>query len=443
MCARIMVLFIGITLVLVGCTKEKMSHDPTEPNQDVTEVPVTPIVTDKFLGDIGELRITPYARNLQSGFSVYSSPLRFDKWLERPTNKPEYGRIVAAGTSIEMIVIGGSLSAGVKDGGLSREGQLGCYSNLVATQLGMIDFVTPVFEEPYSNGTGFDIRMNRSELFFNRVNNDLAILQAEAHGNPPVLRPFKGPNVSNFSVPWLTTWDIFAATWDSTRIGKGVNAFGVSWAPFLPYAWRFVPRAHFEQGTFYQHIRKTQSYNFYLLEDRGDYFLNAIRMKRPISQGALLYDMKEGEYHTLRLIKMLSYAGQKGVIMTVPRLRDLGITDWNVTVLNTNESQMYDTAVEINNGHFRKWAAEHDLALVDLENLYSDINNGRYTTEQGLKITGGLSGNFFSSDGIYPTTLGQAVIANEVIKAINIQYNSKIPLVDIRSYMSTIGVSID
>ncbi|MBC8153373.1 MAG: hypothetical protein H7Z72_10715 [Bacteroidetes bacterium] len=77
---------------------------------------------------------------------------------------------------------------------------------------------------------------------------------------------------------------------------------------------------------------------------------------------------------------------------------------------------------------------------MDLELIYSQIHRGRYTTGDGLQIDGSLRGNFFSSDGISPTALGQAVIANEVIKAINGTYQTSIPAISIRSYVQTIGL---
>lgn len=39
---------------------------------------------------------------------------------------------------------------------------------------------------------------------------------------------------------------------------------------------------------------------------------------------------------------------------------------------------------------------------------------------------------FFSLDGMYPSAIGQAMIANEVIKTINKAYNMDIPLISIR-----------
>ncbi|HWV29902.1 MAG TPA: hypothetical protein VN038_09630, partial [Dyadobacter sp.] len=91
------------------------------------------------------------------------------------------------------------------------------------------------------------------------------------------------------------------------------------------------------------------------------------------------------------------------------------------------------------NPSVRKFAEKYNLALVDLRAIYQEIHEGKYTTEDGLRIDASMKGNFFSSDGIYPTPLGQAVIANEVIKAINTKYGSHIPLINVGEFARIIS----
>jgi hypothetical protein len=40
-----------------------------------------------------------------------------------------------------------------------------------------------------------------------------------------------------------------------------------------------------------------------------------------------------------------------------------------------------------------------------------------------------VSGNFFSLDGYHPTEKGYALLANEMIRAVNTRYRAKIPMV--------------
>jgi hypothetical protein len=58
-------------------------------------------------------------------------------------------------------------------------------------------------------------------------------------------------------------------------------------------------------------------------------------------------------------------------------------------------------------------------------------------TDDGIKVNGKWpEGNFYSVDGLFPTAFGQAVIANEVIKFINSQYKTDIPLVNTRDFLN-------
>jgi len=45
-----------------------------------------------------------------------------------------------------------------------------------------------------------------------------------------------------------------------------------------------------------------------------------------------------------------------------------------------------------------------------------------------------ITGNAFSLDGVHLTPMGNAIVANLFIDAINAKYNSKVPKVDISLY---------
>ena len=69
------------------------------------------------------------------------------------------------------------------------------------------------------------------------------------------------------------------------------------------------------------------------------------------------------------------------------------------------------------------------------------VADGQITIGKNIPVNGKFGGNFFSSDGIYPSTIGQAFIANEVIKAINLQFKSKIQPIIIEKYLQSIGLA--
>ncbi len=78
-----------------------------------------------------------------------------------------------------------------------------------------------------------------------------------------------------------------------------------------------------------------------------------------------------------------------------------------------------------------------NVPLVDLDKLYKDINAGSYITHDGIKVNPSYpGGNFYSSDGIFPTAFGQAIIANEVIRIINLKYETNVPLIDTSKFLN-------
>ena len=100
------------------------------------------------------------------------------------------------------------------------------------------------------------------------------------------------------------------------------------------------------------------------------------------------------------------------------------------------EAQYNNDRIMHYNSTIKLIANEYQLAFVDLFDIYSKIAKGDYITSDGVKVDPSWpNGNFFSLDGIYPTAFGQAVIANETIKAINTTYGTAIPLINTREFL--------
>jgi lysophospholipase L1-like esterase len=106
----------------------------------------------------------------------------------------------------------------------------------------------------------------------------------------------------------------------------------------------------------------------------------------------------------------------------------------NQYVLDANEAALTKDYVVSYNTTIKSIAANKGLAVFD---AYTFLNNIK---QHGLVIDGVsinsnyISGGLFSLDGIHLTPRGYAIVANEFIKAINTQYNSTIPTVNIANY---------
>lgn len=78
--------------------------------------------------------------------------------------------------------------------------------------------------------------------------------------------------------------------------------------------------------------------------------------------------------------------------------------------------------------------------VFDLGKLYSDVSKGNYVTNDGVKIDGRWpEGDFYSTDGIHPSSLGHLIIANEIIKLMNTEKKLDIPYISTRTYLQSLN----
>ena len=106
----------------------------------------------------------------------------------------------------------------------------------------------------------------------------------------------------------------------------------------------------------------------------------------------------------------------------------------NALVLDAVEVGTVQTRTTALNAIIAGVANSKGLALFDANTFFSGVvRNG--TVVNGVNNTAAfISGNLFSLDGVHPTPRGYAVIANEMIKAINAKYGAAVPGVDATKY---------
>ncbi|KAA0993836.1 SGNH/GDSL hydrolase family protein [Dyadobacter aurulentus] len=393
--------------------------------------------------------------------------LKIEDWLSAPVPLADFGRILKAGQEMEMVAFGGGLTAGVMNGGITRESQQTNYTNLLAHQMGIKNFAMPLFEREHYNGTGYYVYRNTEDGYpqWDRVvNNTISVLP----GKPATMPKYQG-KISNYGLYWGgTEW--YVPGWGCENC-----------------ALTTLLASRFEG-----HVPTDLPYNFIVIEEFFDRWMHGIRTTSQIGgfdesfNGSIMNSGRITDYSINYVLH-----GKKGVIFTVPRYQDLPYMNWypmkkfqtvsitfdrngvadgavnsakpfsliptaklyniykrsksgvftanlpDIEVIDAQERHQSDPALYYNQ-KIRDYAAEKDLAVVDLFDLYQRIHQGGYKTDDGVLVDGTAYGNFFSSDGIYPTPLGQAIISNEVIKALNKHYGSKIPLIDIAGFAKAI-----
>ncbi len=77
-------------------------------------------------------------------------------------------------------------------------------------------------------------------------------------------------------------------------------------------------------------------------------------------------------------------------------------------------------------------AASFNYSVINWDELFNSLASTNGLAVNGVNFSATyITGNFFSLDGIHPTSQGYGIIANEFIKAINNKYSASIPLVDV------------
>lgn len=394
---------------------------------------------------------------------------------EKPAKAPDLSKIQKEPGKFRLVSVGGALSAGFRDGGLYREGQLTAFPNLVARQMG-ISFVQPLFSEAEGNGTGYKtIAGTQPIVNFKMVTNNLGTIQRNGETAYTDFISKDNIDIDQLAFP---------------QINKGLQFFHY---PVADKSYKYVDRAVKAE------VRNKYSKPWDWVNDQNaDLFIFEFGLDNTyeaVSNGAgfIAAGSQLPYYFTpeYELARSLAKKQQKGVILNVPevldfpyfkqitneKIRSLGVdlfvenNPYDPTihrliptsttekllkrelkgkvVLSTNDvitgndfnSELQTMSPQFYNTNFIGTASKDTgWPVVDIYGLYKRVLSGTYITDDGVTVNASWpnGGNFFSSDGVYPTAFGQAVIANEVIKTFNRHYGLEIPLIQTRSL---IGIS--
>jgi hypothetical protein len=133
--------------------------------------------------------------------------------------------------------------------------------------------------------------------------------------------------------------------------------------------------------------------------------------------------MEPGELVTLSIPLDSVKCNGMGSIQPIPDRYVLTLAEIAEIQAKINE---YNTII-------RAQALKHDLALADLNQLYKGLNTG--VLYNGINLSAEfVTGGAYSLDGRNLNPIGQALIANTFIEAINEKFNANIPFADVTKY---------
>jgi hypothetical protein len=393
------------------------------------------------------------------------------------------------------VAIGGSLTAGMRDWGLYQESQQTSFPNMLAIQMKLKNFRQPLFADAEYNGYGY--KLPTTNIFgspfpmYNAVINNLSIKSKDKH---VTLNSFIS-DVDNFGIPLLANYDAslggtlrgFSLRDDNPAIVK---------RPAEVYQERIATSLSSGFDPAYQDPKKARNS---VMQQKFDFFTLEIGLYDFLeSQGSPSFLNNMGiispAYNFLKYAQSIK---AKGCIANVPDIMDfpyynfittaqlkkaLGVTEVYVSptgraydanpaqdnfkylptpamdsIFSTKNKlikrgstykypisgtnyigglQIIQDNLKGVNALYSEWGKQFSYPVVDLYSMYKKIASGTYLTDAGTKVDPTFGkGNFYSSDGIYPTAFGQAIIANEFIRTFNAYYKTSIPLIQAEEYL--------
>lgn len=399
------------------------------------------------------------------------------------------------GKPLRYIAVGGSLTAGVRDGGYFNEGIQTSYPNLVARQMRLEKFEQPLFDASDYNGmarkvpSGFNCTGSPVPKFKMAVNNSGVELITDTDFS---LKKYLG-KVDNFSVMNLTTGN--SMLYPLSNLSRFTSKEGIkrfAGKPDQTYADLILEEnfdlISFETGwqeIWYWYIHRfPASLGTHIypdgINDLNKDNVSLIVEAAPMMHGKMtfmkkLHESKKAKYGyflNLPLLTDLPYfniVGKDDVNKVIGAVNKNMMFRENVIILPTSEiDSLLGSKVNVASKKglsFEKQLSQYsylteesqreiikstetfnqetislsksfNFPIVDINGLYKSIVKGTFVTDDGVRVDGSYpKGNFFSSDAIYPTAFGQAVIANEVIKTLNKFYKMSIPLINTREYL--------
>lgn len=385
----------------------------------------------------------------------------------------------------KFIAVGNSLTAGFADGGLYLEGQQAAFPVLMAAQMKVVgggSFQAPFFDPAQENGSGY-IRLKdlvNGSPVMESVTDKLAYRAADK------LTKYSG-EIHNLGVPGMRL--------DHSGVGV-IGAVNMYFERLLGDA-EVGTKSYLEFASGRNHT----FFSFWLgNNDALGYATNGAVDEGNGTTGLTSLPVFTAMYNNF--INALTANGQKGVVATIPDVTAvpffttvtraallaaaggaatdlyiqtkagpraatdqdmfvlplssaglLGVpNDFDIPygfhplnpiadkyVLDQSEAAEVKTRVNEFNTLIKQVAESKGLAVADVHAFLTMLKDNPNYGINGVRINSAfITGNAFSLDGIHLTPMGNAVVANLFIDAVNKKYNTMIPRVDITNYRGVI-----
>ncbi|MDZ7934483.1 MAG: hypothetical protein U5M51_05865 [Emticicia sp.] len=353
------------------------------------------------------------------------------------------------GKPLRYVAIGGSLTAGVRDGGYFNEGILTSYPNLIARQMKLKKFEQPLFDATDYNGFGRKVRTSFNPTGgpvpkFNEVKNNSGVESVDEkvtfNGkkyNDIKLKKYKNfTNLDNLAVPYISPIELY---FKPTISIDGIVPKSYSFSSRVSNDNKNINDEKDKDVSIYRRL-EYQKYDFVTIELGMDSYL---QLEHPFPQTMGLLRFYE-------IIDFLKNKKTKGAIANIPAITDLpyyyqvtveqlkkgvngqgifveaywdylnsstvkeitpeylvypnskidslgsskvhialkkGVNPYYPISFNGNFLSKTNYSLYLSDNNFlAKTAEKLGFALVDLHNIYKQIMQGSYITDDGIRV---------------------------------------------------------
>jgi lysophospholipase L1-like esterase len=317
------------------------------------------------------------------------------------------------------VALGDSLGEGVQSLDASYRSQPFGYVNLIATQLG-VNFPLPLIQDgptttvlSVTGRTRIDPTVETFDLAVSGADTTSILNQAAttpiANETDLVLSPRTGTQVQiaeSLQASFMTCW---IGSNDALSAVLAFDDLDASQLTPVP-----VFAANYQQIVQSLTSWKTQVVfaNVPNVTDIGFLFNNA-DLTLFLGQD---YGLPSGSYTSLPAMLLLKLGLAGSALLEDP--------SW---VLDASEVQTIENAIQQYNQIIAQDAAAVNMPVVDINSLL-DYAHTNGITFGSLTLTTRYNGGMFSLDGVHPSNIGHAIVANEFLKTANSAFHLSLPL---------------
>jgi lysophospholipase L1-like esterase len=136
------------------------------------------------------------------------------------------------------------------------------------------------------------------------------------------------------------------------------------------------------------------------------------------------FGLREGDYTTIVVMLLIRLGLDDGGLLQNPDF-----------VLDAREVELIQERIEIFNWIIEKTAGEIDAPVVDINALFDEVDRNP-PTFFGIPVAPRFLGGIFSLDGVHPSNIAHALVANAFIETINSHFHRDIPLISRKKLQS-------